>query len=554
MLISKNRQSFDWQNKKGENFPDVCSFFEGVEVSGYLNADNKINNFHLKIYVNDNGIENFISIPVGELSNPTKLVAALANEGLIIHNSQAKDAYDLLVMQERKLMRNPTIMHKQLGVVTLNSKTVFLQEKNVLDSKIYEYSGKIKLQMGNRQTYDNCLRSIVFKSRNLTLAYMIGMSAPVVSVLANANIVPFKMININFAGKSSTGKSTMAELALSPFGNPDLSESGLGFAESTTSNAIYESFDGINGLPRALDDINQNDRLNMEELIYAIFSGKPKRRMDNHNTGNRCGWSGTNIITSETPIILEIKQKSGVYARVLTLEMEQWTASKDEAERVHSIVSQNFGGAGQEFVARLLSDIRYLQNRYKIIRNEIAGMIKVSDTLTARISAQITAVALTVDCYLRYYPNAFEWSYLDLIKPFIEGEKEMVSERDIAKRILNILQEYISTNKLHFNCERYGIDGIIIDYPLFAYAPFGVIKYYLDIKDFSVKYRKVYVYKEHFDALMNMKNIFDYKSGLARLRQNGVLICDSDKRLQTKINGVRCYCFLIKEDEGGNWE
>lgn len=552
MLNSNNGQSFDWQNNKGEIIPDVCPYFEGREVSGYLNPDGTINDFHLKIYVNDNGIENFITAPVRELNNPTKLVAELANEGLIIPNRQAKDASELLTSQARNLMRNPTVTHKRLGVVNLKNQTVFLQEKNVVGAKRYEYNGAIKLKNGSRQVYENFLRSTVFKSRNLTLAFMIGMSAPVVSVLANANIVQYKMININLSGKSSTGKSTMAELALSPFGNPDLSESGLGFAEATTGNAIYDSFDGINGLPRALDDINQNDRLNMEELIYALYAGKPKRRAGNHNMGNRCGWSGTNIITSETPIILEMSQKSGVYARVITLEMGHWTSSQDEAELVHSIVAENFGGVGQEFAEYVLNCLPFLQKSYVSIAKEINEKIIVRDSLTARICGQIAAIGLTVELYSKFKPNAFEWSYLDLIEPFIESEQEMVSERDIAKRILNILREYIATNKLHFNSERYCINGIIKGNPSFVDAPFGVIKYYLDPKDLSTEYCKVYVYNEHFIDLMTRKKIFDYKSGLALLRRDGVLICDLDKRLQTKINGIRCYCFRIEEDKGGD--
>lgn len=552
MLIPKDGQSFDWQSTKGEIIPDVCPYFEGREVRGQLNPDGTIDDYHLKIYVNDKGIENFITVSVCELINSAKLAAALANEGLILPNRQTKDVSELLTKQAQELMRNPTVTHKRLGIANLNEQTVFLRENNLVGEKRYEYQGSIVLKNGNRQAYESFLHNVVFKSRNLTLAYMIGMSAPVVSVLSNANIVPYKMININLAGKSSTGKSTMAELALSPFGNPAFSENGLGFTLATTINAVYDSFDGINGLSRALDDINQNDRLNMDELIYALFAGEPKRRMGKQNTENRCGWSGTNIITSETPIILEMSQKGGVHARVITLEMEQWTSSKEEAEIVHRNVADNFGWAGQEFAEFVINSLPHLQGRYASITKEINERIIVRDSLTDRICGQIAAIALTAELYSKFKPNAFQWSYSDLIEPFIESEQKMVSERDIGNRIMNILREYITTNTLHFNRENFCIDGTISTPPSYADAPFGVIKNYCDSKDLSLKYRRVYVYSEHFIDLMTRKKVFDFKAGLVQLRQNGVLICDSDKRLQTKMEGIRCYCFMIEEDIGGD--
>lgn len=556
MLISKYGQSFDWHDDKGNIYPDDCPYFEGKEILGRLNADNEVVDYELSVYINDDGIEKTITVPLNELATSYNKMSVLAKRGLLIKSRNTKDAFDLLQTQAIALMKHATIKHTRLGFTNVSGQTAFLQEQNTVGGIKYLYDGKIKLHSGKSQDYDNFLHTTVFKSKNLTLAYMIGMSAPVVSLLSNENIVTYKTIMVNFAGKSSTGKSTLAKLALSPFGNPSFDLNSLGITQTTTENAVYDALDGVNGMPRVLDDINQNSKLNMEQLIYSVSAGEPKRRMGKKYQGVNTGWTGTVVITTETPIILDTAQKGGVHARVLTMEMEQWASSKEEAELVSVVVQQNYGWTGEDFVAHLLNDIEYLKARFEKIRKEVDGKITVRDNLTGRISAQIAAIALTADSYLRYYPDAFEWSYSDLIEPFIKGEQRMVYDRDVGEKILEIVKEYSTTNGALFDKEYVTDMGYHLYQSTNAVTSVGKIVEVYDSNTHELIRKAIYIYNNNFKSVMIKYSVNDYNAGLHLLKFRGQLKTDKDGRLTTKLKGIRAYCFLIaipnESDEGND--
>lgn len=540
MLISKNGQSFDWQDEHGKTYPDDCPYFEGKEIFGKLNANNEVEDYELSVYINDGGVEKSIIVPLSELFGSYNRLSALAKRGLIIKPRNAKDAFAILQNQAQALMKHATIKHTRLGFANINGQNVFLQEQNTVGIDKYVYDGKIKLHRGNRQDYEDFLRTTVFKSKNLTLAYLIGMSAPVMSLLVNDGTISDKTIVVNFTGKSSTGKSTSARLALSPFGNPSFGRAGLGITHNATENSIYGALVGVHGMPRVLDDINQNTRLDMQTLIYAIVASEPKRRLGDKFQENISGWSGTVVVTTETPIIFDTT-KGGAQARALTLEMSQWTSSKEEAELINNVVQKHYGCMGEDFVAHLLNDIDYLEERFEEIRNEVDSKITVRDSLTGRISAQIAAIALTVDCYLKYYPNAFEWLYLDLIQPFIDSEQKMVCNRDAGENVLNLVREFTSTYREYFDNQFKGGTGH--NSTTYVHKPYGKIVYYYNEENRCYK-QVVYIYSTVFEELMIDKRFNDYKAGLRLLKERGALKCDKE-RLQTKIRGIRAYGFIL---------
>jgi len=543
---NEDKSAYDFINEKsGEIYKNACPYFEGKEVCGYLNADNKIDDYELIVYVNDLGAESYVTIPLQELFAQNNKIAALAKRGLIIQPYVAKDAFALLQADAQELKRHSTIKHTRLGLTSIDGQYVYLQEQNTVGTVKYQYDGKIKLHKGIEQDYEEFLQSAVFKSRNLTLAYMIGMSAPVVSLLKENGLISDKTVVINFSGQSSTGKSTSARLALSPFGNPSFNRDGLGITHNTTDNALYDALDGVHGMPRVLDDINQNGKLNMDTLIYSIASSEAKRRMGKKYQGTNVGWGGTVIATTETPVILDTAQKGGVQARILTLEMQQWTSSKEEAELINNVVQKHYGCMGEDFVAQLLNDIDYLEERFEEIRNEVDSKITVRDSLTGRISAQIAAIALTVDCYLKYYPNAFEWSYLDLIEPLITGEERMVGVRDAGEKILDIVKEYSTTNAVQFDKDYITDKGYHLYQPYYAIAPVGKITNMYDSVTHDLIRQVISIYNNSFNSLMLKYNVNDRNAGLNILKSRGQLQTDKDGHLTKKVNGVRAYCFIV---------
>lgn len=541
LLKSNDGQFFNWQDTKGEIHPNVCPYFEGKEVIAYLNANNEVGNYALRIEVNYCGAIKTILVPFEALCNPSVLRTTLAAKGLLYGKKIEKDVEALLNNQANELITSSTVVHTMLGIKKLNNQFVFVQQYNQVGGQKYRYTGKIKLRYGDKQIYDTFLNDTVFKSRTLTLAFMIGMSAPVISLLVEEGLLSDKLIIINFVGKSSTGKSSLTRLALSSFGNPNFSSDGLGIGVSTTDNALFGALEGVNGLPRALDDINQNPSLKMEKIIYTAVAGEPKLRMGAEGQCN-AGWSGILIITSETPIILETDKQGGIHSRVITLELEKWADSKEEATLVCGTVKNNYGWTGQDFAEHIIGNIAHVRKRFEEISKKVSELITIRDSLTDRISDKIAAIALTIDLYLTYYPNAFSWSYLDLLQPLIESEHQMVIARDTGETILNIVREYISTNKIKFNMCYVGHYYDQMD----ATSPIGtIVSYYVCGECYM---QEVYIYCEAFKGIMRENKFADYNSGLDLLKKRGLLKTEKGRRT-IKKDGLRSYCIIVYREK-----
>ena len=184
-----------------------------------------------------------------------------------------------------------------------------------------------------------------------------GRKEPLVYLAASFGSVLLKLINIapfivNLYGSTSKGKTVSLMMAASVWANP----SGRGYiAESTSTANSLEIRQGIlNNLPLMIDDLSKirdRDKEKFVDLIYMLCAGGGKNRL-NRNIEMRDASTWDNIILTniERPLTDETMQ-GGAINRVLDFEIQPGDIfQKGEGNEVVTILSENYGFAGKDFV------------------------------------------------------------------------------------------------------------------------------------------------------------------------------------------------------------
>lgn len=571
---SPNFDCYDYY--KGSNSPnslpklyinDDCPYFDGVRIQRLIDEPSTDGKFYdkLLIYFNDHGKVNYCAVPTKELtSTKYPLNRTLIQYGLVLKEYHNHDASSILSDKAREFLRTDNIEyhHQRLGWANIQGCDCFLYDNNTrIGNNIIGYKNSIcdrefTFQSGSQFKYEKMLVEIVYPSSKLTLAYVIGFAAIVAARLERAGIEDLGTIILNVSGKSSTGKSTMEQLLLSPFGSPNFNNKGLGITHSGTLNGILDALDGIQGLPRVIDDLTQNTRIDLTELVYTITQQEPKMRLGEQWKKNKGGWSGLVVVSSESPIIDQVRLQKGIYPRLINAKNIVWTDSPEQAETIKSIVRQNFGFTGRAFIDFMLQkDIYELSDEFRQMSRRVLNMMKEKDDLTKRISNKLTVIALTAELVQKCFGTPFQWTAEDLIQPLIDCEQETVLERDSAEKLLEIVRNYahkygnkyfdvihdtwqhgkrISQSKVDAKVEHQG-ELVFLD----------------DGQDTGNNRRgEIRIMNNVLKKIMRDEGFNDWESAASTLKERKILVGNKDKngmRNDKKIGGIRYNCFILSE-------
>lgn len=553
MLIpNSSKTCFDYQEKKCY-IPNDCPY---IEVKSLLRNITAVNGERDSVIlnINDSRKKFNVELSVKSFCDLQNLSCELNGLGVYAKSYHAFDLSSILVKQTRDLALQGKIeyYHTKLGWHKVNGQDYFLYDQTDINGIKSNCKRDFLFSEGNLDEYQKMLNEHVFPCKELTLAYILGFSAVVISRINKLRIADLGTIVLNVSGKSSTGKSTIEQLLLSPFGSPVFTKNGLGLPHAGTLNGFLDALEGIHGLPRVIDDLQQNSNINLTELLYTISQEETKMRSGEKWNRNIDGWSGIVIVSSETPLMDFMKVQQGTYPRLLNAANIQWTETAESAEKIKEIVNANYGWTGKSFIDYIVNlPVDDLKDGYKKAVEKVKALMVLKDGLSDRIATRIAAIYLTCELVKQCFDNAFAWTADELITPIIDSEQDTVESRNPAEALLNIIKTYVQENKYtHFdiNISSTNVYGKKYSSDLLAKQTKEGCIY---IKD---NVWMVAIHEARLKKILKTEGFNEWGTASNELKRRGILLGTEEKKKNGKIthrtrrcvNGVWCNVFKFE--------
>lgn len=451
LYYNKENGCMDFVGKKNQSFINVSPAFEVTKITRQLEQGK--NPEQMTITVNNyNQSQYDFALTTTDIYG-SDIMSKLASNQLVIMPYLEQSVHYYLFDGYQHCRKNGMVeyYHNQLGWYKHQGKNLYLMDTNDVNGLTSTSTRNMKFKSGSQAEYEKFLQDVIYPCKTLVLAMAIGYSAPVASLLKDKKDIG--TIVVNLCGSSSTGKTTAEQLMVSPFACPDISnKQSLVRTFHATQNAIFAGIDGIHGLPIVLDDITTNPNMDAANLVYTLASGEQKGRCDTSGQlkEQNYGWSGTVIISSETPIEELNSQNQGLKARVLQTQGIVWTPDAETATLIKSTVLKHYGHTGREF-AEYVGNIPLstLCDRFDDARQIVHSIMKIRDNLSDRLELKYTTICLTLQLMKEYF--SIELDEAELMSILLQPEQDGVLDRDIARKGLEIIKDFVVQKVRHFN-------------------------------------------------------------------------------------------------------
>ena len=367
----------------------------------------------------------------------------LNEKGYAVSHNNEHHIKEYLQQQATELMINS--VYTNLGWCRLDNKISFKGYKlKSLDNKQADYNGNYDIQpRGKLDDFQKYLKKLIIGNTPLEVAVTLGLSACVVGYIRLHTSVSNLICSIH--GKTTTGKTTAAKLAISMGGNPYCGDDKISLAGtcSTTANAMYGQLRGNHGYPMLFDELGSISKsTDIEQMLYCLAEGEDKKRMTKSGDIRLLEkWSTTIIFTSEHPI-LNSNVQTGLNVRVINLADVEWTKSAEQARKIESF-SRVFAGLGIDMLSDyIVKNASGIYQSYESYVSEISNNLKVDSSLKVRTSKPIAILKLTVELASKAFGVQFN---VDEIVQFIvnavEKEKPIPSWKKMYDEVLQHIEK-----------------------------------------------------------------------------------------------------------------
>ena len=380
-------------------------------------------------------------------------IIKLSLQGADVTEENAKYHIRSIEYQERKIGRvNNT--HSELGFAKYKEKEIFKLYKAINEDS--SYVGALDLKpKGNLGNYLDDLREHVVPYKNISLAFALGVSSSIVAKL-NMHYKDINTLLVHLFAESTKGKSTAAMLAISVWGNPNLSGGGLYNTWNSTENALSTSLAGNYGIAYALDELSMSKIEDTTSLIYNLVGGKDKARLTKDiELRAAATWTTSIISTGEVSLLSKAKNNTGLDIRVLELGGIVWTEDANHSDQVKALVNRNYGVFGADFVKRL---IEFPADRLKEIFEEEREIFiqkvkekNIHDDMLSRTSSKYAIVTLTIRLInSRYKDRGIILDIEGIRELLVDTEINSINRRGIKRKAEDWLIQYIESNASKF--------------------------------------------------------------------------------------------------------
>ena len=455
-------------------------------------------------------------------------IIKLSLQGADVTEENAKYHIRSIEYQERKIGRvNNT--HSELGFAKYKEKEIFKLYKAINEDS--SYVGALDLKpKGNLGNYLDDLREHVVPYKNISLAFALGVSSSIVAKL-NMHYKDINTLLVHLFAESTKGKSTAAMLAISVWGNPNLSGGGLYNTWNSTENALSTSLAGNYGIAYALDELSMSKIEDTTSLIYNLVGGKDKARLTKDIELRAAATWTTSILLSKA------KNNTGLDIRVLELGGIVWTEDANHSDQVKALVNRNYGVFGADFVKRL---IEFPADRLKEIFEEEREIFiqkvkekNIQDDMLSRTSCKYAIVTLTIRLInSRYKDRGIILDIEGIRELLVDTEINSINRRGIKRKAEDWLIQYIESNASKFKSGKETNTNV---------------DYWGTRKELPNGELEVAILTNKFEEIMRKGKFEDTKVVLEQLKKEGKLEYEAGRLTRKrKVNAIQTPVYVIR--------
>ena len=462
-------------------------------------------------------------------------IIKLSLQGADVTEENAKYHIRSIEYQERKIGRvNNT--HSELGFAKYKEKEIFKLYKAINEDS--SYVGALDLKpKGNLGNYLDDLREHVVPYKNISLAFALGVSSSIVAKL-NMHYKDINTLLVHLFAESTKGKSTAAMLAISVWGNPNLSGGGLYNTWNSTENALSTSLAGNYGIAYALDELSMSKIEDTTSLIYNLVGGKDKARLTKDiELRAAATWTTSIISTGEVSLLSKAKNNTGLDIRVLELGGIVWTEDANHSDQVKALVNRNYGVFGADFVKRL---IEFPADRLKEIFEEEREIFiqkvkekNIQDDMLSRTSCKYAIVTLTIRLInSRYKDRGIILDIEGIRELLVDTEINSINRSGIKRKAEDWLIQYIESNASKFKSGKETNTNV---------------DYWGTRKELPNGELEVAILTNKFEEIMRKGKFEDTKVVLEQLKKEGKLEYEAGRLTRKrKVNAIQTPVYVIR--------
>ena len=324
-------------------------------------------------------------------------ISELARYGVEISNSSKY--YFGLHMDNQLYQAKRYSSYSHVGWKKVNRKLHYLLADASIPSlsPVASYTGSLNARRcGEEDAWNDMYSRCVAGHTPLELAVVLGASSCLVGYLSGK--IGTETLFVNIVGKTSTGKTTMLNLAVSTAGPSVKKEGSLKISWNATGNGITGLLSGNTGVPIAIDELSESASNNLTQLLFQVADGSSKLRAKTDGTPRPADtWHTTVLSTSNVSVYDFTNGNDALQTRVLEFEDVPWTRSAKEAEEINRVTASNAGFLIPKFAGALAKYTRDdLVDRLEEIRGGLPPVENPSGK-ESRIDLSISLLILTAE-------------------------------------------------------------------------------------------------------------------------------------------------------------
>ncbi|MFV0549333.1 MAG: DUF927 domain-containing protein [Limnobaculum xujianqingii] len=264
---------------------------------------------------------------------------------------------------------------------------------------------------------------------------------------------------LHFYGDSSTGKTTLVQVACSVWGGSDYMRSWR-----ATANGIEGAATMFNGTLLALDEISECKPAEVGQIIYALANGQGKQRASKTGTARAIARWKTAVIssgemtTSSTIELAGENVKAGQTVRLIDISaqrqygawdnLHQFASGSSFSEHLKYQSTMNYGVAGREFLTHLVKDKQTLSDK---LQKFTTSPIFNPDNATGqvkRVGRRFALLAVAGELATSYGITGWETGYATKVMArmfqswLASAGNAPLEKQQIIQQVLNFIERY----------------------------------------------------------------------------------------------------------------
>jgi putative DNA primase/helicase len=441
-LLTNDKLFVSDEDKDGnQKWNFVCKFIKVINVRQVAETNDAI--LTLKYFYK--GEYRTVNVK-RDLLQPNEL-QKLSRKGIDVLHNNVKSVAQFLRIQEDSAPYEA--VHSCVGWGEKDNELYF-KHQGIIGNNLppSTYFGEYNIEpKGTLQGWLDIISSNVIGNKYLELALTFGFSAPVVGLLSKVKDMDSLVVHIY--GNSTTGKTTAAQVAVSPFGRPSKTKKGLIKSWSATYNAVVALLRDNYGVPVVLDEASMTKIKDFTPLLYMFSENREKERMTKEGElKEQKSWSTTIISTGEHSLFQKTNENAGLRMRNFEFGNATWTSSAENSNNLKNGLLDHYGHAGILFVQYLLQ-----LGAEKIVKRCEQWKARCEETLPkteyiSRVSEKFGILLATAEMVNETFNLSLDLD--SMIQILYDVEEESASERNIADKAYEYIIERIKQHSKYF--------------------------------------------------------------------------------------------------------